>query len=324
MLAGLLTSLGAPRAQAQPVTPFHTFNQSPIIQLHGLPAIDSAGILHQGRSRYRLVQDLASNYTFKSTANEALLFDGETGRTTFVYARGFGQGKEWSLHIPYVNYDPGNLDGFIEDWHDLFGLPQGGRDTAPQDQLNFFYQRDGVTELSLTERSAGLGDVRLAAGWQWPATRHDTRIALRGQVSLPTGDSDKLRGSGGVDLALWAVADRPGDWFGYPSGVFGGGGLLWLGDGEILAAQQRRVVLFGSLGAGARVLPWLTLKVQADFHSAFYEHSSLEQIESNAVQFSMGGDLQLSEHVQLDIAVKEDPTVHASPDVVFHLGLVVR
>jgi hypothetical protein len=316
--------LGAAAAQAQPVTPFHTFNQSPIIQLHGLPAIDSAGILARGRARYQLVQDLASNYTFKATANETLLFDGEVGRTTFVYARGFGEGMEWALHIPYVNYDPGGLDSFIEDWHDFFNLPQGGRDIAPHDQLNFFYERNGVTELSLTERSAGIGDVRLSAGWQWPATRRDTRIALRGQLSLPTGDSDQLRGSGSTDVALWAVADRRGDWFGYPSGVFGGGGLLVMGDGEILADQQRRTVLFGSLGTGARVLPWLTLKLQADFHSALYQDSSLEQIESNAVQFSMGGDLQLYKHVRLDIAVKEDPTVHASPDVVFHFNLVVQ
>jgi Protein of unknown function (DUF3187) len=79
-----------------------------------------------------------------------------------------GNAWEWGVQIPYVGYDGGSLDSFIEDWHAAFGLPKGGRNNAPRNRLNFFYQRNGVTQLSLTNASAGIGDVRLTAGWQWP------------------------------------------------------------------------------------------------------------------------------------------------------------
>jgi hypothetical protein len=306
---------------AQNVTPFFSFNQSPIIQLHGLPAIDNAGILRAGQARYRLVHDLASDYTFHTSATENLLFDGETNRTTLVYARGIGTGWEWGLQIPYVRHDGGWLDGFIEDWHDTFGLPQGGRDTAPHNQFSFLYQRQGVTQLALSEAVSGIGDVRLSAGWQWPGGDKAQRLAVRAALSLPTGDSRQLRGSGGTDFALWLVADRAYRWWDWPATVFGGGGVLLLGDGEVLADQQRPAALFGSIGAGARVLPWVSLKLQADFHGPLYQRSELKEVNATAMQFLMGGDLQLGKKVQLDLMVGEDIIVHASPDVVFHIGL---
>jgi len=309
---------------AQPVVPFSSFNQSPVIQIHNLPAIDSAGILGEERARYRLVNDLASNYVRKNTTNENLLFDGETSRSTFVYSRGTGKGWEWGVQIPYISHDGGSLDSFIEDWHSTFGLPKGGRNTAPRNRLSYFYQRNGVTRLSLGNASSGIGDVRLTAGWQWPDVGKDTRLAIRSSLSLPTGDSDQLRGSGAMEAALWAIADRTRRWFDYPGSIFGGGGLLLMGKGDVLADQQRRVAAFASMGAGVQVLPWMTLKLQADVNSSFYSDSELRQINATAVQLLMGGDVRLAKNVRLDVMVGEDLTVRASPDVVFHLALTVE
>jgi len=309
---------------AQPVVPFSSFNQSPVIQIHNLPAIGSAGILNEARARYRLVNDLASNYTRRNTANEKLLLDGETNRSTFEYSRGTGKGWEWGVQIPYINHDGGSLDRFIEDWHSTFGLPEGGRNTAPRNRLRYFYQRNGVTRLSLENATSGIGDVRLTAGWQWPDAGKDTRLAIRSSLSLPTGDSDQLRGSGAMEAALWATADRTRQWFGYPGSIFGGGGLLLMGKGDVLADQQRRVTAFASVGAGAQVLPWITLKLQADINGPFYGGSDLRQINATAVQLLMGGDIRLAKNVRLDVMVGEDLTVRASPDVVFHLALTVE
>lgn len=314
---------GQPALSTQSIAPFFSANQSPIIQIHTLPAIDSAAILPEHRARYRLTRDLASNYTFKNRANENVLFDGETSRTTFAYTRGIGAGWEWGVQIPFVHHGGGSLDGFIEDWHDTFRLPQGGRDVAPHNQLMYRYQRNGITKLLLTDSSSGIGDVRLTTG-KWSSAGRGTRLSLRGVLSLPTGDSDELRGSGSVEAAVWANADRKDHWFDIPGSLFGGGGLLLMGDGDVLAEQQRRFVAFGSLGGGLRVQPWMTLKVQADIHSPFYDDSALEQINATAVQLLMGGDLRLAKNIRLDVMVGEDLTVHASPDVVFHLGLVVE
>ncbi|MBL1276845.1 MAG: DUF3187 family protein [Ectothiorhodospiraceae bacterium] len=306
------------------IEPFFSFNKSPLIQIHALPAIERAGILSTGRVRYRLVNSLASNYTFDDTLTESVLFDGETNRSTFIYSQGVGRGWEWGVQIPYISHAPGSLDRFIDQWHDFFGLPEGGRNAAPRGRLTYRYQHNGVTELALTNRTAGIGDVRLKAGRQWPSANVGRRMAIRATLSLPTGDSDALQGSGAAEFALWATADQREQWFAHPGSLFGGGGLLLMGDGKVLKKQQRRAVAFGSLGAGMQVLPWITLKLQADINSSFYDDSALVQVNATAVQLLMGGDLQLAKNVKLSLMVSEDISVHASPDVVFQMGLVVE
>ena len=232
---------------------------------------------------------------------------------------------EWGIRIPYVSHGEGSLDSFIEGWHDAFSLPQSGRDVVPRDQLTYRYTRDGNTLLNLTSFTEGLGDVRINGAWQWyrAKTPDQTNIALRGSLSLPTGDSNKLLGSGGIDTSLWVSADRAAPWFTFPGSIWGGAGMLLLGEGDVLANQQRDTVLFGRVGGGAKVWPKVSLKLQLDIHTAVYNKSSLTQINSTAVQLVMGGDIATAKNMRLDLAVKEDLTVHASPDVVFHIGLII-
>lgn len=311
---------------AQTVTPFYTFNQSPIIQIHGLPAIDSARVLSEDRSRYRLITDIASNSTTRQRSNEDVLFDGETKRLTFSYTQGVGENLEWGIRIPYVSHDGGIFDAFIEDWHDTFDLPQSGRDEAPRNRLTYRYVRNGNTLLNLTDSTDGIGDVRINGAWQWRRAKKpdETNIAVRSSLSLSTGDSDKLMGSGGLDAAFWVSADRAAPWFTFPGSLWGGAGILLLGKGDVLANQQRDIALFGSIGGGAKVWSKVSLKLQLDIHTALYDKSNLNQINGNAVQLVMGGDIEIDKNMRLDLAVKEDPTVHASPDVVFHIGLTIN
>ncbi len=311
---------------AQTVMPFDTFNQSPIIQIHGLPAIGSAIVLPVDRSQYRLTINIASNYTTKTLSNEAVLFDGETERLTFSYTQGLGENLEWGVRIPYVSHDGGSLDAFIEDWHDMFGLPQGGRDRASHNRLIYRYSRNGNTLLNLTNTTDGIGDVRVNGAWQWRKAnrQNEANIVLRTSLSLPTGDSDKLMGSGGIDAALWLSANRTKSWFSYPGSLWGGTGILLLGDGDVLAGQQRGAALFGSIGGGAKVWSNVFLKLQVDANTALYSKSSLVQISGDSMQLIMGGEIEMDKNMRIDLAVKEDPTVHASPDVVFHIGLTIN
>ena len=100
--------------------------------------------------------------------------------------------------------------------------------------------------------------------------------------------------------------------------------MLALGNGEVLEKQQRQFALFGSLGGGARVSSAISLKLQMDFHTPLYKNSRLVPISSHALQLVMGGDVQLSRKARLELAVKEDPTINASPDVVFHMGVTLE
>jgi len=324
LLPILLLLLASPAAAAE-VQPFFTHNLQPTVQVYGLPATEGGRLLPAGRGEGRLVLEAASLYTDHASGPEQILFDGELYRTTLALRYGIAPDWELGIDLPLVGQAGGFLDDFIKGWHNFFDLPQGGRDTAVDNRLDYRYQHGGTTELTLTDSGAGLGDVQLLAGWQlWSDGPQRRRaLALRGGIKLPTGDSDHLYGSGSTDLHLRLTATDAATLAPLHLTLFASGGLLHLGDGDVLPARQRHTVLFGSLGCGWRPLDLLALKLQLDGHSAFY-HSALPELGDPSAQLVMGGSLFFGDDWTLDIGVGEDIAVSTAPDVVFHLALAGR
>ena len=320
LLVCICYSVTVSTAVAQEIVPFATSNQNPLVAIFGLPAAAPATILEAGRTTVEFRSDIASSCSSNANSRESILLDGETYRFTLAARRGIGRNLEIGMELPYVMHRQGFLDNFIKNWHDFFGLPQGDREDLPEDQLDYRYSRNGEEKLSLTDESEGLGDLRLTAGWQLlrqdrPAKKS---LALRASLKLPTGDKDKLLGSGSTDLALWLSGSTTG---GHDSiALYGAVGALFLSDGDIIADQQNHLVGFGTLGIGWQALASLNLKLQIDAHTAFYDDSDLDELSESA-QLNIGGTLAVTEATDLDIAVGEDIVVDSAPDVVFHIAL---
>ncbi len=304
---------------SQELTPFATSNQSPLVAIYGLPATMPATVLPDQATELTFRTDIASLSSRSSNGDERIELDGETYRLTLAARRGIGNDFEVGMEIPYVMHREGFLDNFIKNWHDFFGLPQGERDDQPEDRLLYDYRNNG-TALSLDQEEGGFGDLRLTGGWQfWNS--HDSHLALRTSLKLPTGDTDKLLGSGSTDLAIWLSAEnlqRQGS-----VGLFGSIGLLLMTDGDVLDHQHRNVAGFGSLGSAWQAFDRVAFKIQIDGHTAMYEDSRLDELGASA-QLVMGGTLELGDATSLDLGVSEDIIVDSAPDVVFHLALRTR
>ncbi len=314
----LLVCLAFPvSGRALELAPFYVRNQSPLVQIFGLPPATGGRLAAPGRTVGLLATDLASHFTHSAAGNESLLFDGESYRFTLALRHGLGERFEVGAELPYLMYRGGFLDSFIIHWHDFFGFPQNGRDQAPNNRLLFSYTDDGKERLHLQRNAEGIGDLRLTGGWQiWRQER--SALALRASLKLPTGDSDRLLGSGSTDLALWLAGDHGFIAAGGKYAVFGAGGAMLLTDGDILPDRQRNVVGFGTLGGGWQPLAWLAFKLQADGHTPFFD-SDLPQL-GESLQLTLGGTLSWAE-TALDLGVSEDIDVDTAPDVVFHLAL---
>ena len=305
------------------ITPFNTKNQSPIIQVYGLPAAGNAIPLSPGQKEFHVMLDYASNYVDDTNAGEHIVLDGETARLTLNGRYGLTRGVECGIEIPYVINGGGFLDGFIINFHDFFGLPQGGRDQAPRNRLLYLYTRDSAEKMRIDSSSSGLGDISLNAGFQLyhDGKEYPNSVALRTSLKLPTGDSGQLHGSGSTDLAIWLAASSDhklatGHWT-----IFGDAGIMGMTNGNVIEGQQRNLVGFGNVGAGWSPLSWIAFKVQLDAHTPFYKDSQLRELNADAVQLIIGGTLSLSKQTSLDIGVSEDLIVSTSPDVVFHFDL---
>jgi len=309
------------------ITPFRTVNQSPLVQIFGLPAESAATITPSGKLAVSVVQDVASTYTVSATSRERITLDGESYRWTVAARYGLGDRFEAGIELPYVLYGGGFLDSFIIEWHNFFGLPQGGRESAAKNRLGFIYVKDGVQKLRMTHAGSGVGDISLTGAMQLYDDRnkdsHDS-VALRAALKLPSGDSASLYGSGSTDFSL-SLCGSMNNFTDFGAlGLYGSLGGMAMSDGKVLRDQQKSVVGFGTLGVGWGPTPWISFKFQLNAHTPFYQGSSLDELSKSSLMLITGGALKLPGEYLLDIGVTEDIAVATSPDVAFHLGLTKR
>lgn len=300
--------------------PYTTRNISPLVQVYGLPATQSAVITSWGKFSGGVMVEAASNFTTSDKGSESIFIDGESYRTTLRWRYGASERLELGLDVPYVSHQAGRMDSFIENWHSFWGLPNGGREKYPQDQLSYQYSDNGQVLSNVSRNGDGLGDVSLSVGYQLAAS--DVRHwALRGGVKLPTGDADGLRGSestdvyGGLNYSDNSLADSG---LTFHASI----GALWMDEGEVLNEIRKDWVAYGSGTVSWSLSHNVSLKIQVDAHSAFYD-SQLKELGSNSAQLIVGGAIRLSEQVTLDLSISEDIVVDTAPDVVFQIGLNV-
>lgn len=312
----LATDVATPTTRPSAVEPFQTRDQNPFALVYGLPLNPSAQMLAKRENRFGLTFNLTNTLNEENLRSESLLVDSEIYHFNLTWQYGLSDAWNLRLTVPIISYQGGELDGFIEGFHDTFDFPRGDRPNHPRGRVLIQYTRNGDTLVKVDSPRTGLGDVLLAAGRQiidWNGRR------LSGWASLkfPTGDADKLTGSEGVDLASWlsgnyAIAQS---WQ-----VFGGGGLIYTQKGNVLSSQRERTAVFGNLGLVW--LPWskLHLKLQADAHTSFYEGTRLDLL-GDSIQLTAGGSIRFGPRTSLDLAITEDVMVGASPDVVFVVTL---
>lgn len=326
-LLAVILSIGSANvagAEDMEITPFTTSNQSPLVQIYGLPRESGADIVPVGRLTFGLSQDLSSNYTVSNNTREQISLDGETYRLALSARYGLAPRWEIGVELPYLVQGGGFLDSFIIDWHSAFGLPQGGRKEAPKDRIGYRYSKDGLQKLKMDHAGSGLGDLSLTAGYSLYEDRNDKshdRLALRAALKLPTGDSSSLRGSGGVDAMLQLCGSMVNYTEWGSLGLFGSVGGLVMSDGDVLPDQRNNLAGFGTLGLGWGPAPWVSFKVQLNGNTALYHGSSLDELSANSLVLVSGGGLKLPGGYLLDIGVSEDLAVATASDVSFHLGL---
>ena len=154
LVCGLLAITAFPGAafaenRCDGAAPLRIANLSPFHIPYRVPASFGACVLPPVASEVIAALDLASHLDTAASATERLSIDGETWRPSLTVRRGLAEGWEYWFELSAVSHNRGVFDGFIETWHDVFGLPQGGRDSAPRDRLAIAYARDGTVRKAI-------------------------------------------------------------------------------------------------------------------------------------------------------------------------------
>jgi hypothetical protein len=302
-------------------SPFATANRQPLVQVYGLPDTESASLQTAGDSQLGLSLDIANSFSSNSGRNRAIFLDGESYRANLQWRYGWSEQFEMGLDIPYWLHDGGFMDSSIENFHELFDMDNGNREDYRRDQIWYRYTdtRSNTILYNLTERSEGLGDVRISGAYQLAKTGRQ-HWALRSSLKLPTGDADKLTGSEGLDLAL-SLHFSDSQWLANPQLAFhANAGLLWMDDSKVVASEHENLVLFGSTSLSWRWRDTVVWKLQLDGHTAFYD-SELRELGEPAFQLLIGGSFRATKSLLVDVSLSEDILVNRSPDVVLQLAL---
>jgi hypothetical protein len=294
---------------------------APLTHRFNLPAMRSGELLLKNNLLWRLGVDVANNFVRAKDAEEDLILDGESQRYELGVRYGLGARWEIGATLPWISYNGGVLDNFIEGFHRFWGLPDGGRPDYDARHLQFLYQRNGQTELNFAHAEAGFGDLQVQIANQLLQTPSD-HIALIATFNMPTGDDKKLTGAGGTSAGILLAATHS-RWLDLPFTLNANLGVQTLPRGDVLGHQQKTSAWFGSGEIAWMVTQDWRLRAQINMHSAIYE-SALTALGSTSTQLLLGGSVSLSPRWVLDAAVGEDIVVDTAPDVTLQLALKAR
>jgi len=309
-----LALFSATPSLAEPVSPFLTKNQSPFSLIYGLPLASSATLLKEDQTRWISSLNLSNTINSQTGSNDSLFIDIETWQLNLIYDYGLTDAWTLRLQLPMIAHSGGFMDAPIDAYHQALGLPEGIRPQITHDQIEVNYSQNNIQQLLLNTEQASIGDIFIQFAFQAAHSEQGSTSYWLG-VKLPSGDADKLTGSGATDISAWVASNyRLNDtrW------VYAQGGVMYMSEGDVLPEIQNNWALFAN--AGIKFQPWnsIELKAQLDIHSAFYD-SEIEFL-GDILQLTFGGAYHFNKKHRLDFAVAEDIQQEASPDVNFNIS----
>ena len=270
-----------------------------------------------------VTQPVLESAATMSPVDHAYYVDGETLRASLEARVGVGRRFEIGLELPVLLHTSGFLDGLIDSYHDRFHFPDGGRAPFAENQYVVGYT-DGSRVLFLEDSPGGMriGDLTLMGRF---ALRRASsgRQTVTGSltVKLPTGDPERLDGSGHADYGAGLESSwrwtRTSLHAGYQYTRVGG---LSLSPGLDLRDGQGVFVTYGlSVGERSEIL------VQILGTLGPFPERADGGLGKATIEISAGMRHESASRFGLEWAVLENLTQDLNvPDVGLYLGLTCR
>ncbi len=143
------------------------------------------------------------------TNNNEVFLDMELARIALRFKAGIGHNTELGLELPFLHFNGGYFDSWIQSFHKAFGFPNGGRGNFPNGMFRYRVTQNGRVIYNVRRQPIGLSDLIVGVkqnlvteGKLMPA------MAWRFRFKFPTGSQQKGMGSGGSDFALSFLAEK--------------------------------------------------------------------------------------------------------------------
>ncbi len=301
-------------ALAADAAPLPTRDQNPFLAATGIPVTVSA---RNPEGSWAFAADLnwGSTALLQSASDELLIVDAETRELRVSIERRVADRWSVGLQLPYRDMSGGSLDGFIDNWHEWFGLPEGARPLQPQDRLLVRYASD-TSMIDERHSQRGIADATLFVGYELLASATSAARTVV-TIDLPTGEDHWFLTNDAVEISAILAAEHR---FSQHWSLSAQGAVTWLDQGNLLPHQQRDLVWSGHTGLAWQATHSIELALQLDAHTRVFDDSELDFF-SDALVLTVGGRYAITPEWMLSIGVSEDISVEQSPDVVFVIGV---
>lgn len=263
----------------------------------------------------------ANSYGFR---DRRILIDAETWRADMTIRLGLFDRFEVGVTLPYEWRGGGHMDGFLEGFHETFGLPDGNRDKSKRDTFNVTGVEDDGSPFEIKHKGDGFVDLMLEGralltegGELLPAAS----LTLR--VRLPTGRSDFALADGvGVTFGL----DLSKRLLGLPLIVYGSLAYTYSTDGHVNGLRVQKHRGFIALGIEFEANDWVSVVLHGWWENARepYLFKGTDLTYGNYVTYlAFGFKLEPIEGLVIDVGALEnviDPDVTADLALLFNLS----
>lgn len=289
--------------------PFETRDQNLFNLIHGQALPTNAALLKKSHSAWSSSLNITNALNIESNSNESIYLDYESYRFNLSYQYGLSDDWDIKLDIPLLHQSGGMFDSAIDHWHELWGLPRANRPFVEHNQYGVRYSIQSQGMIDLNETSTTLGDIQIATALSLLDDK-STTVSIWGTIKLPTGDEEKLSGSGATDLSAWLALNQQlsDHWL-----INANTGVVILGDDNYKNIPLSEYALYGHVMLGWLVSDSINLKLQLQGHTSYYDRSQLI-ILGDTYLLNFGGTIKINQYHQLDIAISEDIKVDSSPD----------
>ncbi|VAW55627.1 hypothetical protein MNBD_GAMMA05-2191 [hydrothermal vent metagenome] len=290
-------------------TPFETRDQNVFNLVHGQALPTNARLNQKAQSTWSSSLIITNELIIESNSTENLVLDYENYRFNFSYQYGINENWNIKLDIPIIHQSGGFLDSAIDNWHQFFSLPRANRPFVENDQYTIQYSNQNQNLVDLNESSTTIGDIQVALAHSL-IKNEQTTMSLWGSLKLPTGDEDKLSGSGATDVSMWLALNQQlaDSWL-----ININTGAVILGGDTFQTIPLSDYTFYGHIMLGWLANKNFDLKIQLQGHTGYYEDSQLRAIGSTYL-VTFGTSIKINQCNRLDIAISEDIKVDASPD----------
>jgi hypothetical protein len=266
------------------------------------------------RWRIGLRLDYGSAIEYNVPAPEpSWLLDAELMRLEIGVVRDLGPRTFALAELPILGAYNGFLDGFLEWYHDLFGIEMPEREARPRNAFAYDLTTPDGIQVVRDRSDLFLGDLRLGVGYRYNAV-----LQTVGSVTLPTSIGPDGYGRGTVSVNAVTTLRTPlSSRFTYEGSV----GVGFTPHQGELAEFQRE--LFLSATSGLRFRFWGRQSLFANFlyHSPYYENVTLPALDRRELSLDFGWILATKGGREWRIGMVEDLEPSGPGiDLVFRLG----